>query len=275
MTGPTRSSPEAAVTGAAAALPCLVPDWPAPDGVRAFSTMRAGGASAGRYGLPEGRAGGLNLGDHVGDDPAAVAANRARVQAMVPAPILWLEQVHGTVVHDADAARAAGAPPPVADAAVTTRGDVVLAVMTADCLPVLFADPGGRAVGVAHAGWRGLAAGVLEATVAALRARVGTEGRLIAWFGPAIGPTAFEVGDEVRAAFCDSDGGAASAFVPGDRAGKWSADLYALARRRLDRCGVAQVSGGSACTVGDPVRFYSHRRAGRTGRMASLVWLVR
>ncbi len=275
MTGSTIPQGAPAAVTALQPLPGVVPDWPAPDSVRAFSTTRAGGGSSGRYGLRDGSAGGLNLGDHVGDDPAAVAANRARLQAMVPAPIRWLAQVHGTAVHDADSPLPPGAPPPVADAAVTTRRDVVLAVMTADCLPVLFADTRGRAVGVAHAGWRGLAAGVLEATVEAIRGRIGAQAELVAWMGPAIGPAAFEVGDEVRAAFCDADAGAAGAFVPGVRRDKWLADLYALARLRLERCGIPEIGGGDACTVGDAARFYSHRRDGRSGRMASLVWLVR
>lgn len=271
-------SPVAAADGGAggAALPPgLVPDWAAPASVGAFSTTRAGGVSIGCFGLADGRIGGLNLGDHVGDDPAAVAANRARLQAAVPGPIRWLAQVHGVAVHDADAALPAGAPPPVADAAVCTRPGVVLAVMTADCLPVLFADADGRAVGVAHAGWRGLAAGVLEATVDAMRARVGRDAPLLAWLGPAIGRTAFEVGDEVRAAFCDRDPEAASAFSVGVRPGKWFADLDAIARVRLARVGVPHAAGGGHCTVGDAERFYSHRRDGRSGRMASLVWLVR
>lgn len=256
-------------------LPGLLPDWPAPDSIGAFSTLRSGGVSSGRYGLADGRDGGLNVGDHVGDDPTAVAANRALLQARVPAPIRWLEQVHGTEVHDADAPRPDGARPPVADAAVTMRADVVLAVMTADCLPVLFADARGRAVGVAHAGWRGLAAGVLEATVEAMRDRLGEDAPLLAWLGPAIGPRAFEVGEEVRAAFCDHDAAAVASFAPGARPGKWMGDLEALARLRLARSGLRAIAGGGACTVGDPLRFYSHRRDGRSGRMASLVWLVR
>ncbi|HYF60025.1 MAG TPA: peptidoglycan editing factor PgeF [Burkholderiaceae bacterium] len=252
-------------------LPGLVPDWPASPRVRAFSTVRAGGVSAGPWGLEGGLAGGLNLGAHVGDDPSAVAENRARLQAALPAPIRWLEQVHGTAVHDAD--RPAHEVP-VADAAVCSSGAVVLAVMTADCLPVLLADREGRAVALAHAGWRGLAAGVVEAAVAALRAKAGERASIAAWLGPAIGPRAFEVGDEVRAAFCDGDARAARAFAADPVAGKWRADLCALARLRLADCGVEAVHGGDACTVSEPSRFYSHRRDRRTGRMASLVWLV-
>jgi YfiH family protein len=257
---------------AAPPLPGLVPDWPVPERVRAFVTTRAGGVSTGAFGLDGGAPGGLNLGDHVGDDPAAVAENRARLRAMVPGEIRWLQQVHGTAVHDADG-QAHRDVPPVADAAVSTRTGTVLAVMTADCLPILLADAGGRAVGVAHAGWRGLAAGVAEATVDALRARLGRDARLVAWLGPAIGPAAFEVGDEVRAAFCAADPAAASAFTPGVARGKWWADLHALARARLAARGVLDVHGTGPCTVADRARFYSHRRDRRGGRFASLVWL--
>ena len=253
-------------------LPGLVPEWPAPARVRAFVTTRAGGVSTGAFGLDGGGPGGLNLGEHVGDDPAAVRENRGRLRATVPGAIHWLQQVHGTVVHDADAV-GPGAVSPIADAAVTTRPGIVLAVMTADCLPILLADGAGRAVGVAHAGWRGLAAGVAEATVDALRARIGADARMLAWLGPAIGPAAFEVGDEVRAAFCDADPSAAAAFAPGVASGKWWADLHALARMRLAARGVHDVHGEGPCTVADRARFYSHRRDRRSGRFASLVWL--
>lgn len=258
---------------AAPALPGLVPDWPAFGAVRAFVTTRAGGVSSGAYGLDGGVTGGLNLGDHVGDDPRAVLENRARLQAALPGPVRWLQQVHGITVHDGDSAWA-GDGAPVADAAVTTRAGTVLAVMTADCLPILLADASGRAVGAAHAGWRGLAAGVAEAAVDAMRARLGGDARVLAWLGPAIGPDAFEVGDEVRQAFCDLDGGAGVAFRPGRAPGKWWADLYALARRRLASRGVHEVAGGGLCTVADRTRFYSHRRDRRSGRFASLVWLT-
>jgi YfiH family protein len=258
---------------AAASVPGFVPDWPASGVVRALVSTRAGGVSSGAYGLEGGTPGGLNLGDHVGDDPGAVMENRSRLQAALPGPVRWLQQVHGVAVHDGDEAWA-GDVPPVADAAVTTRAGTVLAVMTADCLPILFADASGRAVGVAHAGWRGLAAGVAEAAVDAMRARLGDDARLFAWLGPAIGPDAFEVGDEVRQAFCDLDAGAGVAFRPGPVAGKWWADLYTLARRRLASRGVHEVTGGGLCTVADPTRFYSHRRDRRSGRFASLVWLA-
>lgn len=254
------------------ALPGIVPDWPAPRGVGAFVTVRRGGVSAGPFGALDGSAAGLNLGDHVGDAPQAVALNRARLQATLPAPVRWLRQVHGIVVHDADTFAAEGADAPVADAAVATRTGVVLAVMTADCLPVLFADARGRMVGIAHAGWRGLAGGVLEATVDAMRAKLGEEATLLAWLGPAIGPRAFEVGDEVRAAFVARDPSAADAFSAGPAPGKWWADLYLLARLRLASRGVEDISGGGCCTVAEAELFYSHRRDRRTGRMASLVW---
>lgn len=216
----------------------------------------------------------LNLGDHVGDDPAAVAGNRALLQTMhaVPAPPRWLQQVHGVAVADLDAAEGI----PVADAAVSVSRGTVCAVLTADCLPVLLAAADGSAVAAAHAGWRGLAAGVLENTVAALRSRLRAGVEVKAWFGPAIGPQCFEVGAEVRAAFLAQDAGAAEAFrVTSDR---WQADLYHLARRRLAALGIHDVAGGTACTYMQETRFFSHRRdvqhraLGATGRMASLIW---
>ncbi|RPH42951.1 MAG: peptidoglycan editing factor PgeF [Burkholderiales bacterium] len=254
-------------------MPGIVPDWPVANAVRAFVTTRAGGVSAGAFGLVDGAAGGLNLGDHVGDDADAVRENRSRLEASLPGRVRWLRQVHGVAVHDADGPEPVE--PPVADAAVTTTPGTVVAVMTADCLPILLADAQGRAVGVAHAGWRGLAAGVAETTVDALRARVGADARIQAWLGPAIGPTAFEVGDDVRQAFCDLDASAATAFLPGPAAGKWWADLFALARLRLASRGVTDVRGGALCTVTDAARFYSHRRDRSSGRLASLVWLAR
>ncbi|MCP5359302.1 MAG: peptidoglycan editing factor PgeF [Sinobacteraceae bacterium] len=256
----------------------LVPDWPAPAVVRAAFALRSGGVSAAPWAS-------LNLGGLVGDDPAAVGENRRRLCAALalPAEPRWLEQVHGTVVHDdrdADevAARAAGeglvAAPPVADAAMTHRAGTVLAIMVADCLPVLFCDRAGTVVGAAHAGWRGLAAGVLENTVAALGV---APSRLLAWLGPAIGPTHFEVGPEVREQFILGAPAAAAEiearFVP-HRADRWLCDLPGLARDRLMRLGIASVTGGEACTASDPQRFFSHRRdAPRTGRMAALIWL--
>lgn len=255
----------------------LLPNWPAPSRVRAAFTLRAGGVSDGRYAS-------LNLGQHVGDDPLAVAENRRRVSARLQLPVepLWLAQVHGTTVLDADAAPQAppampgdDAPPsaPSADAALTRQRGRVLAVQVADCLPVLLAAHDASAVAVAHAGWRGLAAGVLEAAVAALRVP-GNE--LHAWLGPAIGPAHFEVGAEVRAAFCaPADvpcGEAAQAFVRNDR-GRWQCDLRLLARQRLAALGVRSIHGEPRCSYAEVDAFYSFRRDGNTGRMAALLWL--
>jgi len=242
---------------------CLIPDWPAPAGVCCLSTTRRGGFSQGKYSS-------LNLGDHVGDDPQAVLANRHWLADRVSGEPCWLNQVHGITVMDA-AAVAAGGQRPDADAAFARQTGVICTVMTADCLPVLLCDDRGRIVAAAHAGWRGLLDGVLEATVAAMA--VPGE-RLLAWLGPAIGPTAFEVGDEVRRAFVERDAGSAAAFVPasGD---KWLADIFMLARQRLATRGVERVFGGNLCTVSDPERFFSYRRDGQTGRMATMVWLER
>ncbi|MGD9943902.1 MAG: peptidoglycan editing factor PgeF [Burkholderiaceae bacterium] len=252
------------------ALAELVPDWSVP-GVQAFVSGRRGGVSTGQWGLADGLPGGLNLGSRCGDDAQAVRENRRRLRAVLPAEPCWLRQVHGTAVHVVGATAAQDEP--IADAAVTGRRGVVLTVLTADCLPVFFAETQGRAVGVAHAGWRGLAAGVLEATAQALREHVPAGAELQAWLGPAIGPTAFEVGDDVYRAFCEQDPASAAAFVPGVRPGKWLADLYRLARLRLGRAGVTSVSGGGHCTVGEDQRFYSFRRDAGSGRMASLIWL--
>lgn len=242
---------------------CLVPDWPAPAGVCSLSTTRRGGFSQGKYSS-------LNLGDHVGDDRQAVLANRRWLADQVSGVPCWLNQVHGTTVVNV-AAVAAGERRPDADAAFARQAGVICTVMTAECLPVLLCDDRGRVVAAAHAGWRGLLDGVLEATVAAMS--VPGE-RLLAWLGPAIGPTAFEVGDEVRQAFVDRDAVAAAAFVPAS-GGKWLADIYLLARQRLAACRVEHVFGGNLCTVNDPERFFSYRRDGQTGRMATMVWLER
>lgn len=240
----------------------IVPDWPAPPGVRALFTTRNGGVSRGPYAS-------LNLGDHVGDDPQAVAANRSLLCQVVAggASPVWLEQVHGTRVIDA-AAHVASRIPPQADASFSRQSGVCCAVMTADCLPVLFCDDSGSVVGAAHAGWRGLLAGVLEQTIAAMGAPPAT---LLAYLGPAIGPQAFEVGDEVRGAFAAADAATAAAFAPLP-AGKWLADIYRLARLRLAAQGVDRVFGGALCTASDARRFFSYRRDGLTGRMASLIW---
>jgi YfiH family protein len=237
----------------------LVPGWTVPARVRAAMTTRTGGVSVAPYAS-------FNLASHVGDDPAAVLENRRRLRdaLSLPAEPAWLEQVHGSGVVVLPAAVQAPA-----DASVTfTRGEVC-AVLVADCLPVFLAGRTGDRVGIAHAGWRGLAAGVVEATIAAL-ACVPEE--LVAWLGPSIGPRAFEVGPEVRDAFLAQDAGAAAAFHPG-RAGRWLADLPGLARRRLAAAGVTAVSGGDLCTHTDAARFYSFRRDGATGRMAALAWL--
>lgn len=247
----------------------IVPDWPAPPNVRAFITTRAGGVSVGPYAS-------MNPADHVGDDPAAVAANRTLLQARLPNAPVWLKQVHGAGVHRIDTLDTR--PPPEADASVSSLPGAVCTVLTADCLPVLFCDESGSVVAAAHAGWRGLCAGVLERTVAAMAV---PPGEIMAYLGPAIGPDAFEVGAEVRAAFMAVDPAAAPAFVLVPRftesgmaeAPKYLADLYLLARQRLHRAGVTHVTGGDACTVSDPARFFSFRRDGATGRMAALVWL--
>lgn len=236
----------------------LIPGWPAPANVHALSTSRRGGVSGTPYAD-------LNLGEHVGDDAQAVAQNRALLRRHLPADPLWLKQVHGTAVVDAD--RVTGTPE--ADACVARQANKVCAVLTADCLPLLLCDRQGTAVAAAHAGWRGLAEGVIEATVAAMRR---DSAALLAWLGPVIGPQAFEVGDEVRERFLMQDSAAATAFIPHGK-GKWLADLPLLARLRLAQCGVTQVSGGDACTFSEATRFFSYRREGTTGRMASLIWL--
>ncbi|MFZ1181141.1 MAG: peptidoglycan editing factor PgeF [Herbaspirillum sp.] len=248
----------------------LIPEWNGrPANVGALTTLRQGGVSQGPYGNGCGR-GGLNLAAHVQDDPAHVARNRHVLRSILPSEPLWLRQVHGVDV--VDAAEAAGvAEAPQADACVTTQAGVVCAVMTADCLPVLLCDLAGTVVGVAHAGWRGLAAGVLEHAVAAMRER--GPGEILAWFGPAIGPQQFEVGQEVLDAFVAQDAASRAAFTASaGREGQFFADIYRLARLRLAQVGVRRVSGGSWCTVSD-TRFYSYRRDAITGRMASLIWL--
>jgi YfiH family protein len=258
-------------------LAALEPDWPVATPVLGFVTGRSGGVSTGSWGLDGDLPGGLNLGARCGDDPAAVVENRRRLAAQLPDTPIWLQQVHGVAVHHARRHGRSTSDSidhePVADAAVTDEPGVVLAVLTADCLPVILADLHGRAIGVVHAGWRGLAGGVLENTIAALRGLLPDEAELCAWLGPAIGPDAFEVGDEVRQAFVRNDSGAALGFRPGVRPGKWQADLYALARRRLAIAGVGWVGGGGLCTFADASRFWSYRRRSAGGRMATLVWI--
>jgi hypothetical protein len=240
-------------------LDVLVPQWPVAPRVRAAVTTRGGGTSGGPFAS-------LNLAGHVGDDPQAVAKNRGLLRAVLrlPAEPLWLEQVHGTAVARFDAAGV-----PRADAAVATQPGQVCVVMVADCLPVLLAAADGSAVAVAHAGWRGLAAGVIERTVEAMPL---PPAGLVAWLGPCIGPDAFEVGGEVREAFLARDPAAARRFAPNPR-GRWWADLEGLARDRLATAGVAGVHGGGLCTYRDAGRFFSFRRDGTTGRLAALVWL--
>lgn len=238
----------------------IVPGWPAPPNVQALVTTRGGGFSGPPFDT-------WNLADHVGDDPAAVAANRARLAPLLPGAPRWLAQVHGIECIRADAV----AGRTEADASWTGTPGVVCVVLTADCLPVLFCDREGTVVAAAHAGWRGLLAGVLESTVGAL-GRAPEE--LMAWLGPAIGPSAFEVGPEVRSGFVEGCPEDAAAFLSG-RSGRWWGDLYALARRRLRDAGVQDVFGGGFCTASDEARFFSYRRDGATGRMAALVWLDR
>ncbi len=230
-------------------------------------TTRDGGVSAGPYAS-------LNLGAQVQDDPIAVAENRVRLRQTLPAEPIWLNQVHGTQAVQAESVRSV----PDADASCTREPNPVCAVLSADCLPVLFCAHDGSLVAAAHAGWRGLAAGVLEATLAAMRV---SPSEVMVWMGAAIGPDAFEVGAEVRATFIQSHPDAARAFVlvaqtrsTPTSPDKWLANIYTLARIRLNSCGVTAVYGGGLCTYTDATRFYSYRRDGKTGRMASLIWLV-
>lgn len=244
-------------------LALIRPDWPAPASVRAVATTRTGGGSRPPWAS-------LNLGDHVGDDPAAVLRNRELLRdgLELPGDPVWLQQVHGTAV--VDAARAGEGV--AADASWTTSPGIVCAVLTADCLPVLLCNRAGTHVAAAHAGWRGLTAGVLESTVAWLAADGVRPDSLLAWLGPAIGPAGYEVGPEVRDAFLRVDPAADSAFRP-NRPGHWLLDLYGAARQRLRRAGVTAISGGNFCTLTQPERFFSHRRDDVTGRQATLIWL--
>jgi YfiH family protein len=246
----------------------IVPEWPAPASVHALITTRAGGVSTSPFDGPGG--GGLNLGFGSGDDAAAVARNRARLRALLPSEPAWLKQVHGARVVDATEVATRGTVE--ADASITGRPGAVVVVMMADCLPVLLADPRGRCVGVAHAGWRGLAAGVIQATAQAMRARLRDPAApLIAFLGPAIGPDHFEVGAEVLETMGTIEG-AATAFAP-HGPGKYLADLFSLGRLALAQAGIDAVFGGGLCTACDAARFYSHRRDRVTGRHAALVWL--
>lgn len=242
----------------------IQPDWPAPEQVAAVVTTRLlPGQSKAPFDA-------FNLGSRCGDDADAVAANRDHLRhlAGLPNPPHWLRQVHGTDVYRADGAES-GATEPQADAAVSSVPGAVLTILSADCLPVLFAARNGCEIAAAHAGWRGLAGGVLEATVATMQT---APQDILVWLGPAAGPGRYEVGDEVRSAFITTDPAAGDCFQP-TRPGHWLVDLYALARQRLAAVGVCAVTGGDFCTISDATRFYSHRRDGRSGRMASLIWL--
>lgn len=252
-------------------LRILVPNWPASPQIGAFCTTRTGGVSNAPFDS-------LNLGRYVNDEPLAVSENRARVRALLPAEPAWLKQVHGTRVWDADLASTEEVIE--ADAAVTSKANTVLTVMAADCLPVLISSPDGRVIGVAHAGWRGLVGGVLENTVDAMQAKrgPGNTAQYLAWLGPAIGPKAFEVGEEVRSAFQDHAQkhalpSPAEAFAAIDgKPGKYWANLYLLARQRLQSKGLTHVYGGEFCTVRDQANFFSHRRDGLSGRFAAFIW---
>ncbi|HSI43393.1 MAG TPA: peptidoglycan editing factor PgeF [Methylotenera sp.] len=240
----------------------ITPNWPAPPNVKAMQTTRIGGVSQGAYTS-------LNLGEHVKDDPLAVAHNRQLLSPYLPSEPVWMNQVHGVEVIDA----AKSGCLENADGAFTTHTDVVCVTMTADCLPVLLCDKAGTVIAAVHAGWRGLCDGVIKSAIAKMPAK---PENILAWLGPAIGPNAFEVGDDVREQFLQKDAQANSAFKPhGD---KWLCDIYTLAKQRLVSTGVKGIYGGSVneefCTYTDETRFFSFRRDNATGRMASLIWLA-
>ena len=247
----------------------ITPNWSgAPANIGAFTTTRTGGVSLAPYGDGTSHGQGLNLASHVGDDPEHVHQNRARLRPHLTAEPAWLTQTHSTIVLDAETVNQA----PEADASVTTQPGVVCVTLTADCLPVLLCDTRGTVVAAAHAGWRGLADGILEATVRHMRTKGATD--ILAWFGPAIGPHSFEVGDDVLQAFLACGQNRRAAFTPiTGQPGKYLADIYQLGRMTLRELGVERVFGGELCTVRDPARFYSFRRDATTGRMASLIWL--
>ena len=248
----------------------LTPDWSHLSvQFGAFSTLRTGGVSLAPY--DDGSAvAGFNLGDHVGDQIEHVLTNRALLSEVLPDEPQWLSQVHGTSVLNFDQHPNSL----IADACITTHTNVVCAVLTADCLPVLFCDAKNGVVGAAHAGWRGLADGVLEHTISTMQRAGANPEHILAWLGPAIGPLKFEVGEEVRVRFVDKDASAAVAFKAIEpRAGKFYADIYQLARLRLQQAAVYQISGGHFCTFSEQEKFYSFRRDGVTGRMASLIWI--
>ncbi|HEU0234375.1 MAG TPA: peptidoglycan editing factor PgeF [Gallionella sp.] len=236
----------------------IVPDWPAPPNVSALQTTRQGGVSIAPYDS-------LNLGNHVGDNLLAVERNRILLNQLLPSEPVWLEQIHGTLVADADRASCQ----PQADACIARHRAAVCTVMTADCLPILLCDTQGSVVGAAHAGWRGLRDGIIESTVLAMGVAPQS---LMAWLGPAISQEAFEVGEEVRTAFITVQPQAASAFIAG-QSGKWFADIYALARLRLNALDITQIYGGGYCTYREREKFFSYRRDGVTGRMGTFIWL--
>ena len=237
----------------------IIPDWPAPANVKAMQTTRHGGGSLAPYDS-------LNLGLHVGDDPVRVNRNRQSLSAWLPSEPVWLEQVHGIEVADADLAACRV----VADASIARKRGSVCVVMTADCLPVLLCDEDGTVVGAAHAGWRGLCDGVIEATVQAMGV---APHKLLAWLGPAISQAHFEVGAEVREAFIAQHPQAKEAFLA-QQDGKYRADIFLLAHQRLNALGVTRIHGGGVCTYGEAQRFYSYRRDGVTGRQGSFIWLA-
>ena len=241
----------------------IIPDWPAPGNVKALFTTRNGGGSSAPYAS-------LNLGDHVGDDPSAVKQNRTLLCRALPSEPRWLQQVHSTKPVSLDEHDCIS--PCEGDGAFSRHREVICAVLVADCLPVLLCDRAGTVVAAIHAGWRGMAEGIIEHTISAIGA---LDTPLMAWLGPAIGPDHFEVGAEVRQAFIEHDETSAPAFISGSprNNGKWLADLFLLARRRLTEAGVAEIYGGGECTFSDPARFFSYRRDGTTGRMAGLIWL--
>lgn len=250
-------------------LNLIIPDWVGlPDNVKAVSSTRPGGVSRAPYDDGCG-GGGLNLGMQVGDQPGCVVQNRALLQSILPSTPCWLTQVHGNTVVEAASAKNA----PSADACVATQAGVVCAILTADCLPVLFSDTRGQVVAAAHAGWRGLAAGILQATAARMRLSTGAD--IIAWLGPAIGPDRFEVGGEVRRIFLELNHHTQQAFSPiAGREDKFLADIYLLARVMLNEVAVDRVAGGGFCTMTQAQQFYSYRRDKITGRMATLIWLI-
>lgn len=274
-------------------------DWVVPANLRAFTTCRVGGTSDGKYGAkPDGfgaatgsqrgmrssqggvtgsQGAGLNLGDACGDDPERVAENRRILRSTLPSEPHWLSQVHGTGLLEFDAPPkqtvVLGANPNIADAAITLKAGVVLAILSADCLPIFMCNREADAIGICHAGWRGLAAGIVETSARKLAIRRPGSKGWIAHLGPSIGAGSFEVGDDVRAAFCSQHSADAECFKPLPMPGKYLANLYELASRRLRDAGFQTITGGAYCTVRDEELFYSYRRDRQTGRMASLIWM--